>query len=145
MNVVNSINLLRSSDDSTTLNLPRRSTIRNSKCLLQFIPGPEEVYHRRKSKLASHKILEDLSSESILDIHLLFVDISQSNNSHSTMGTLLKPLDYSVIIGEPHNILDKAIEKVPSFYGNDAITAKSHLLAFSQCYNKWCHNVTMKM
>ena len=57
------------------------------------------------------------------------------------MGTLFKPLDYSAVIGQPHNIPDKAIEKVPSFYGNDAITAKSHLLAFSQCYNKWCHNV----
>ena len=57
------------------------------------------------------------------------------------MGTLLKPLYYSVVIGKPYNIPDKAIEKVPSYYGNNAITAKSHLLAFSQCYNEWCHNV----
>ena len=57
------------------------------------------------------------------------------------MGTLLKPLDYSVVIGQPHNIPDKAIEKVPSFHGNDAITGKSHLLAFTQSYNKWSHNV----
>ena len=46
------------------------------------------------------------------------------------MGTLFKPMDYSVVIGQPHNIPDKAIEKVSSFYGNDAITAKFHLLTF---------------
>ena len=57
------------------------------------------------------------------------------------MGTLFKPLDYSAVIGKPHNIPDKSIEKVPSFHGNDVITAKSHLLSFTQCYNKWCHNV----
>ena len=57
------------------------------------------------------------------------------------MGTLLKPLDYFAVIGQPHNIVDKAIENVPYFYGNDAIAAKSHLLAFTQCYNKWCYNV----
>ena len=57
------------------------------------------------------------------------------------MGTLFKPLDYAAIIGQPHNIPDKSIEKVPSFCGNDVITAKSHLLDFTQCYNKWCHNV----
>ena len=99
--------------------------------MLQFIPEPEKVYHRRKSKLASRKILDDLSSESILDIHLLFVDTSQSNNSHSTMGTLFKPLDYSAVIGQPHNIPDKSIEKVPSFYGSVAIIANFHLLAFA--------------
>ena len=79
--------------------LPRCSTRRNSEGFLQFIPKPEHVYHRRKIKIASCKILDDLSSETILDIHLLFVDKSQSNNSHSTMGTLLKPLDYFVVIG----------------------------------------------
>ena len=57
------------------------------------------------------------------------------------MSTLFKPLDYFAIIGQPHNIPDKAIEKVPSFYGNNVISTKSHLLAFTQCYNKWCHNV----
>ena len=48
------------------------------------------------------------------------------------MGTLFKPLDYSTVFGQPHNIPDKDIEKVPSFHGNDAITAKSHLLDFTQ-------------
>ena len=57
------------------------------------------------------------------------------------MGTLFKPLDYSVVIGQPHNIPNKAIEMVPYVHGNDVINAKSHLLAFTQCYNKWCHNM----
>ena len=60
------------------------------------------------------------------------------------MGTLFKPLDYSVVIGQPHNIPDKAIEKIPSFHGNDVVTAKSHLLGFTQCYNKWCHNMNLE-
>ena len=43
------------------------------------------------------------------------------------MGDLFKPLDFTAIAGYPHQIPDKSIEKVPSFHGNDAITAKSHL------------------
>ena len=60
------------------------------------------------------------------------------------MGDLFKPLDFTAIVGYPHQILDKAIEKVPSFNGNDVITAKSHLLFFVQCYAKWRHNVNFE-
>ena len=123
------------------LTLQRCSTRRNSKGLIQFILEPEHVYHRRKRKLASRKILEDLRSESIFDIHLLFVDNPQSSNPSTSMANLFKPLDFSAIVGYPHQIHDKSIEKVPSFYGNYSITAKSHLFSFTQCYNKWWHNV----
>ena len=126
------------------LNLPRHSTRRNSKGLIQFIHEPEHVYHRRKRKLASRKILEDLRSESIFDIHLLFVDNPQSSNSPTSMDDLFKPLDFTAIASYPHQIAGKAIEKVSSFHGNDAITAKSHLLFFAQCYAKWCHNVNFE-
>ena len=71
-----------------------------------------------------------------MDIHFIFVDSSQSNNPPSTMGTLFKPLDHSIV-----DISDKASENVLSFHGNDAITTKSHLLDFTQCYDKWCHNM----
>ena len=60
------------------------------------------------------------------------------------MGDLFKPLNFTDIVGYPHQIPDKAIEKVPYFHGNDAITAKSHLLFFTQCYAKWCHNVNFE-
>ena len=60
------------------------------------------------------------------------------------MGDLFKPLDFTTIAGYPHQIPDKATEKVPSFHGNDAITAKSHLLFFVQCYAKWRHNVNFE-
>ena len=60
------------------------------------------------------------------------------------MGDLFKPLDFTTIVGYPHQIPDKAIEKVPSFHGNDSIIAKSHQLFFPQCYSKWCHNVNFE-
>ena len=36
------------------------------------------------------------------------------------------PCDFSNINGYPHAILEKAIEKLPSFQGNNAISAKNH-------------------
>ena len=60
------------------------------------------------------------------------------------MCDLFKPLDFTAIVGYPHQIPDKAIEKVPSFHGNDAITAMSHLLFFAQCYAKWCYKVNFE-
>ena len=109
-----------------SLTLPRHSTRRNSEGLLQFTLEPKHVYHRRKSKLASRRILENLRSESILNIHLLFVD-PQSSDSPTSMHDLFKPLDFTAIVVYPHQIPDKAIEKVPSFHGNDAIISKSRL------------------
>ena len=60
------------------------------------------------------------------------------------MGDLFKPLDFTAIVGYPHQIPDKSIKKVPSFHGNDVITAKSHLLFFAQCYANRCHNVNFE-
>jgi replication-associated recombination protein RarA len=47
------------------------------------------------------------------------------------------PLDFSAINGYPHSLPKKAIENLPSFQGNNAVSAKSHLKAFSLCINKW--------
>jgi hypothetical protein len=48
------------------------------------------------------------------------------------------PCDFSNINGYPHAIPEKAIEKLPSFQGNDVVSAKVHLKSFMRCINKWC-------
>jgi hypothetical protein len=48
------------------------------------------------------------------------------------------PCDFSAINNYPHAILEKAIEKLPSFQGNNFISAKMHVKAFMRCINKWC-------
>jgi hypothetical protein len=46
--------------------------------------------------------------------------------------------DFTAINNYPHALPEKAIEKLPSFQGNNAITAKMHIKAFMRCTNKWC-------
>jgi hypothetical protein len=50
----------------------------------------------------------------------------------------LSPLNFAAIQGSPHDIPDKAIDKLPTFHGNNAISAKSHILNFNLCIGKWC-------
>ena len=55
------------------------------------------------------------------------------------MEDLCKPCDFSNIVGYPHDLPDKAIEKLPSFQGNNAVSAKSHITKFNLCLAKWCN------
>jgi hypothetical protein len=125
-------------------NLTKYSTRRNSQGLVDFIHEPEKVYKRRLAKLASHRILDQLTSESIFYIHLLFDKDSSLifNFAKVEMDDYFRPLDFSAINGYPHVILEKTIEKLPYFQGNNAITAKAHNKAFSLCINKWCSGAT---
>jgi hypothetical protein len=113
-------------------NLIKYSTRRNSEGLVNVIPKPEQVYRRRLAKATSRRILSHLGSASIFDIHFLFV-----NNCISEMD-IYDPCDFSNINGYPHAILEKTIEKLPSFQGNNAISAKMHVKYFMRCINKWC-------
>jgi hypothetical protein len=113
-------------------NLTKYSTRRNPQGLLNFIPEPERVCRKRLSKLASRRI-DHLGFESISDIHLLF-----SNNNPSLEMAIYAPCDFSTKNGYPHAIPEKAIEKLPSFQGNNAINAKTYIKAFLRCINKWC-------
>lgn len=40
----------------------------------------------------------------------------------------------------PNIILNKFIEKLPSFQGNNAISAKTHIRNFNLCITKWYNN-----
>jgi hypothetical protein len=64
------------------------------------------------------------------------------NNSSLEMDDYFSPLDFSAINGYPHALPEKATEKLPSFQGNNAISAKAHIKAFSLCINKWCSGAT---
>ena len=55
-----------------------------------------------------------------------------------------KPLDITQIAGQPHAIPNKAIEKLPTFQGNSAITSTTHLQAISKCFFSWVKDVAQQ-
>jgi hypothetical protein len=99
-----------------TSNLTRYSTRRNSEGLLNLIPEPEKVYRRRLAKASYRRVLSHLGTESISDIHLLFVD----QNFISEM-SIYNKCDFTAINNYPHALPEKAIEKLHSFHDNNAI------------------------
>ena len=101
------------------------STRSNSRGLLVPIPEPERVYRRRANRLAPRRLLASLGEEAISDIHLLF------NNPLIT-----SPMD---AIYQPCDFPDKALEKLPSFQGNNVVSAKAHVRNFNLCISKWCN------
>jgi hypothetical protein len=48
----------------------------------------------------------------------------------------------AAIQGAPHQVPEKAIDKLPAFQGNNAISARSHITNFDMCVQKFCggHN-----
>ena len=60
------------------------------------------------------------------------------------MTNYFKPLDFTQIEVQPHVIPDKAIEKLPTFQGNSAITATTHLQAISKCFFSWVRDVAQQ-
>ena len=115
-----------------SINTSRYSTRRNYEGLFNFIPEPEKVYRRRLNKLASCRILEELGSEFVLDIHVFFqenFENSENNNCFlTTMNEYFTQLDFSQIAGQPHEVLENAIDKLFTFIGTDASTsAEKHL------------------
>ena len=60
------------------------------------------------------------------------------------------PCDFSKIVGYPHDVPEKAVDKLPSFQGDNATSAKAHIRNFNLCIARWCmaHNhedVKMKL
>jgi hypothetical protein len=58
------------------------------------------------------------------------------------MGSFLTPLNFAAIQGAPHQVPEKAIDKLPAFQGNNAISARAHITNFNMCVQKYCggHN-----
>jgi hypothetical protein len=50
----------------------------------------------------------------------------------------LRLLNFATIQGAHHQVPEKAIEKLPTFQRNNAISAKSHILNFKMCVERYC-------
>jgi hypothetical protein len=126
-------------------NSVRYPTRSNPQGLVDALPEPERVYRRRANRLVPRRLLDSLGEEAISDIHHLFSTNNNqpivntiTTNPNSIMTDLLAPLNFASIQGSPHAIPNKAIDKLPTFQGNNAISIKSHILNFNLCIGKWC-------
>ena len=107
--------------------------------MVDFIPDPEKVLWRRLNRLSSRRILAELGSESILDIHILFPENTNTTIS-GIMGEYFTQLEFSQKSSQPHHLPDKAVEKLPMYIGTDAITSAMHLSNFSRCINAYIND-----
>jgi hypothetical protein len=134
---------------ATPLKKSSKYTTRStSQGVVYSFPEPEKVYRRRLNRLAPRRLLESLGEEALTDIQFLFQTNNQptvnnpTNNPNVTMTTFLSPLNFAAIQGAPHDVPEKAIDKLPIFHGNNAISANSHISSFHRCVEKYCggHN-----
>jgi hypothetical protein len=132
---------------ATPLNnsVKRYPTRSSSQELFCPFPEPEQVYRRRVNRLPPRRLhLEHLGDEALTDIQHLFPNNNQptvSNPTHNpnlAMGSFLTPLNFAAIQGYPHQIPEKAIEKLPAFQGDNATSVKSHISKFEMCLTKFC-------
>ena len=87
--------------------------------------------------LASHRILENLGSESISDIDSHFVE---NNCLSDTMTEYFSPLNITHISGQPHCLPDEVVDKLPRFTRTDAINASLHLKNLSRCISAYIND-----
>jgi hypothetical protein len=120
------------------------TTRSTSQGVIYSFPEPEKVYRRRLNRLAPRRLLESLGEEALTDIQYLFQTNNQptvnnpTNTPNVTMSIFLRPLNFAAIQGAPHAVPEKAIDKLPTFQGNNAISAKSHILNFQMCVERYC-------
>jgi hypothetical protein len=107
---------------ATPLNNYVRYPIRsNLQGLVDALHEPERVYRRRVNRLSPCRLLDSLGEEAIFDIHHLFLDNNPTivntttTNPNLIMSNLLRPLNFETIQGAPHAILDKIVDRLPSF------------------------------
>jgi hypothetical protein len=118
------------------------TTRSTSQGVIYSFPEPEKVY-RRINRLAPRRLLESLGGETLTNIQYLFQINDQptdnpTNTPNITMSIFLRPLNFAAIQGAPHNVPEKAIDKLPTFQGNNAISARSHISSFHMCVEKYC-------
>jgi hypothetical protein len=122
----------------------RYTTRSTSQGVVYSFLEPEKVYRRRLNRLAPRRLLESLREEALNDIQFLFQTNNQptfnnpTNNPNVTMTSCLSPLNLVAIQGSPHDVPEKAIDKLPIFHGNNSISARSHISSFDKCLLKYC-------
>jgi hypothetical protein len=132
---------------ATPLNnsVKKYTTRRTAQGLIYSFLEPEQVYRRRINRLPPKRLLLDnLGEEALTDIQYLFQNNNQPTvnnptpNPNLTMSIFLRPLNFATIQGSPHQVPEKAIDKLPIFQGNNAISAKTHILNFNICVERYC-------
>jgi hypothetical protein len=86
--------------------------------LIYSFPEPKKVYRRRLHHLIPRRLLESLGEEALSDIQFLFQTNNQqtvNNPTNAAMSLFLRPLNFAAIQGAPHQVLEKAIDKLPTF------------------------------
>jgi hypothetical protein len=122
----------------------RYTTRSTSQGVVYSFPNPEKVYRRRLNLLAPRRLLKSLGEEALTDIQFLFQTNNQptvnnpTSNPNVTMTTFLSSLNLAAIQGAPHTVPKKAIDKLPTFHGNNAISPNSHISNFNRCVLKYC-------
>jgi hypothetical protein len=109
---------------------------------------PEQVYRRRANHLVARSLLESIREEELNDIQYWFQTNNQPtvnntiNNSNALMATFFSPLNFAAIQGSPHDVLEKSIDNLPIFHGNNFVSAHAHISCFHLCVDKYCkgHN-----
>jgi hypothetical protein len=120
------------------------TTRSTSQGVIYSFPEPEKVYRRRLNRLAPRGLLEGLGEEALTDIQYLLQINNQptvnnpTNTPNVTMSIFLRPWNFVAIQGAPHNVPKKTIDKLPTFQGNNAISARSHISSFNMCVEKYC-------
>jgi hypothetical protein len=54
------------------------------------------------------------------------------------MSIFLRPLNFAAIQVAPHAVPEKTIDKLPIFQGNNVISAKTHIMNFRMCVQRYC-------
>jgi hypothetical protein len=122
--------------------VPKRySTRTSSQGLFHLIPGLEKYYRKRINKVQNSNSQDPTIAE---DIRWLF-KINPSNPVLGTMAPqdltpwlddLFKPSNFANICGYSHDVPEKAIDKLPFFQGNNAVSGRDHWRQFMSVIQK---------
>jgi hypothetical protein len=89
--------------------------------LIYSFPKPKFFYRRRLHHLLLRRLLEIIGEEALTDIQFLFQTNNQpsvnnpTNTPNPTMSVFLRHLNFAAIQGAPHQVPEKAIDKLPTF------------------------------
>ena len=110
-------------------------TRRHPSSLCNPAPDPKKALRVRLHKLSSRTLLVNLGQEALSDIRLLFTRPVE----HDIMD-IFSPCKFANIRGYPNDTPKHGMDKLPIFQGDNAISANSHLKAFSSWLGKYARS-----
>ena len=97
---------------------------------------PEKVLRVRLHRLSSRTLLVNLDREALSDIHSLFCDPFQQD-----IMDIFAPCNFANIQGYPNDLPNNGMDMLPSFQGNNVVSAMDHIKAFSCWLGKHARGV----